>query len=253
MDLLLKLLFICPMLFIAGIVDGISGGGGIIALPTYLFAGLPVNLAYGCNKLQSCLGTCGSLYKYSKDGFADHKAGLLCSVTTVIGSFSATRIMLVLPENIQTVIICVMMCFIISLTFLIGKVRSGEFTRVRVTKENIIRFLAIGMTIGLYDGFFGPGGSTVAMMLLSLIFGYDIRCANGTGKIMVVVSNLTAVVNYALEGSILYTITVPATISNILGSYIGASIASKKGMGIVRIFTVLVVIIVVIQGVTKLL
>ena len=61
-------LFICPMLFLAGMIDGISGGGGIISLPTYLIAGIPMNAAYGCNKLQSFLGTSASLAKYAKCG-----------------------------------------------------------------------------------------------------------------------------------------------------------------------------------------
>ena len=66
MDLLFKLLFLCPALFAAGLIDGIAGGGGIISLPAFIMTGIPLNCAYGCNKLQSCLGTSASLLKYAK-------------------------------------------------------------------------------------------------------------------------------------------------------------------------------------------
>lgn len=92
MDYLSQLLLICPLLLVAGIIDGVSGGGGIIALPTYIMAGLPLNIAYGCNKMQSCLGTAAGLIKYAKNGFVDIKAALIASITAILGSHISTKI-----------------------------------------------------------------------------------------------------------------------------------------------------------------
>ena len=252
MDLFLKLLFICPMLFLAGIIDGIAGGGGIIALPAYLMAGLPPHFAYGCNKLQSCLGTSASLFKYAKSGFVDFKNALVCSLTAIIGSFVSTKIVLSLSDNAIKIIIAGAMCFIIVLTLLSGRVKSGTAEKKKINFKTFLLSLSVGLLIGLYDGFFGPGGGTVALMLFVMIFGYDMRFACGNGKVIIVISNLIALISYIINGNVIYEIAIPATVANIIGSYIGASLAVKNGSRLVRKILITVVIVVLIQAGLKL-
>ena len=253
MDLFLKLVFLCPMLFIAGIVDGVSGGGGIIALPAYLMTGMPVTAAYGCNKMQSCIGTGASLFRYAKSGYVDVRAALFSAVAAIVGSYVSTQIMLSLSESTVKLIIAAAMCFIITLTLIINKVASGENTRIHMTVKTVLQCFGIGLILGLYDGFFGPGGGTIALMLFSMIFKYNVCTASGNGKLIIVVSNFSALVNYIINGSVLYEYAIPATIANILGSYIGASLAVKNGKKIVKKFMLAVVVMLVGQAVLKLL
>ena len=252
MDLFLKLLFICPMLFLAGIIDGIAGGGGIISLPAYLMAGLPPHFAYGCNKMQSCLGTSASLFKYAKSGFVDLKTALLCSITAIVGSFVSTKIMLSLSDGTIKIIIAGAMCFIIAITLLSGKVKSGTIEKKEINFKTALLSLLVGLLIGLYDGFFGPGGGTVSLMLFVMIFGYDMRFACGNGKVIIVISNLIALISYIANGNVIYSIAIPASIANIVGSYIGASLAVKNGNKLVRKILIIVVIVVLIQAGIKL-
>lgn len=252
MNIWMNLLFICPLLFLAGVIDGISGGGGIIALPAYIMTGMPMNFAYGCNKMQSCVGTFAALVKYWKSGFVDIKAALIAAATAIIGSFISTRIMLTLEDGTIKIIIAAAMCFIITLTFLTNKVQSGERSQIILTGKTALICLAIGLVLGLYDGFFGPGGGTIALMLFTLIFRYDIRTGTGNGKVIIVVSNLIALINYIIEGTILYQIAIPASIANILGSYLGAYLAVRNGRKLVKKFLFLVVVILIVQAVMKL-
>lgn len=252
MELFYNLLFICPMLFLAGIIDGVAGGGGIISLPAYIMTGMPMNFAYGCNKMQSCFGTAASLVKYAKSGFVDVKIALITSVTAILGSFLSTRIMLSLDDGTIKLIIAGAMCFIIALTLLVHRMKGGEKTKVEASVKYVLLGLLAGVVLGLYDGFFGPGGGTVAMMVFVLLFGYDIRVGTGNGKIVIVISNLIALVNYIAEGCILYEIAIPATICNIIGSYIGAALAVKHGRKIVKKFLLLVVVVLLIQSLLKL-
>ncbi len=252
MELFIDLLFICPLLFIAGIIDGIAGGGGIIALPAYIMAGLPLNVAYGCNKFQSCIGTSASMFRYAKSGYVDLKAALISAVFAIAGSYISTQIMLTLNDSIKRIIIVCAMIFILSLTLLVNRVKSGESTKIEINTKNVLICFGLGFLLGLYDGFFGPGGGTVALMLYSLAFGYDVRVGSGNGKVIVVVSNLIALINYIVHGYVLYSIAIPAAIVNILGSYIGASLAVKNGTKLVKKILIAVVIIVVIQAITKL-
>ena len=141
-----------------------------------------------------------------------------------------------------------------TLTVLSGRIirRGGEKTRIPCSKKNVLLCLGCGLLMGLYDGFFGPGCGTIALMLFTLIFGYDMRVATGNGRIIIVVSNLIALVSYIAKGCILYEIAIPASIANILGSYLGAHLAVKKGKRLVSAVLYVVISVLIVQAFTKL-
>lgn len=236
MELWQQLLFLCPMLLIAGVIDGISGGGGLIALPSYLIAGLPISSAYACNKMQSFLGTSASLAKYTSSGMIDIKTAFPAAGAAILGSHLATQIMLKLNDEVKNIIIIAAMCFVILLTVFSYRIKIDKYTNTRTSLswKTVLLCLGVGFMLGLYDGFFGPGGGTIAVLLFALIMKYDLRVGGGNGKLIVVVSNLTSMVTYILNGDIIYAIALPCAAANIIGSYIGASLATKKGTGFVK-------------------
>jgi uncharacterized membrane protein YfcA len=242
------------LLFVAGLIDGISGGGGIISLPAYMLTGMPLGMAYGCNKMQSFLGTSASLYKYAKSGLVDLRPAAVACITAILGSMLSTRIMFALSEDTKRLIVAAAMCFIIALTLFttFRNLGSKEKTKLELTSRTVIISLVCGLLLGLYDGFFGPGCGTVALMLFTTLFGYDMRVATGNGKVIIVVSNLIALISYIAKGSIIYAIAIPASISNILGSYIGAHLAVKNGKRLVRGVLYVVIVVLLGQAVLKL-
>ena len=231
-----QLLFLCPMLLIAGIIDGISGGGGLIALPSYLIAGLPISSAYACNKMQSFLGTSASLAKYANSRLLDIKSALPAALAATVGSYLSTQLMLSIEDRTKHIIMITAMCFVILLTVLSYRIKIESYTVTRIipTWKTACLCLCIGFMLGLYDGFFGPGGGTIAILLFALIMKYDLRVGGGNGKLIVVVSNLTSMITYIVHGDIIYAIAIPCAVANIIGSYIGASLATKKGAGFVK-------------------
>lgn len=249
-----SLLYVCPLLFMAGLIDGISGGGGIISLPAYLLTGMPLSAAYGCNKMQSLLGTSASLLKYAHNGLLDVRPSVVACIPALVGSFVSTRIMLALDENIKKIIVGGAMCFIIILTILARKMKFERHDKSKLapTMQNTVRCLACGLILGFYDGFFGPGGGTIALMLFSIVLGYDMRVATGNGKLIIVASNLISLVHYIAAGSIIYLVAVPASVSNIIGSYLGAHLAVKNGQKLVKRVMYLVVIFLIVQAIVKL-
>ena len=224
------------MLLIAGIIDGISGGGGLIALPSYLISGLPISSAYACNKMQSFLGTSASLTKYATSKLLDVKSALPAALAAAVGSYVSTQIMLLLSDDTKNVIIIAAMCFVICLTLFSGKAKIYLYDkkRIELSLKSLLICLCIGFVLGLYDGFFGPGGGTIAILIFALIMKYDMRVGGGNGKLIIVVSNFTSMITYILHGDIIYAIAIPCSIANIIGSYIGASLATKKGTGFVK-------------------
>ncbi len=241
------------MLLVAGVVDGISGGGGLIALPAYLAAGLPVTNAYGCNKLQSCLGTSASLAKYASHKMIDIKTALPAAAASILGATIATNIMLMLDDAVKRIIIAVSMLFVIVLTVLSGrmKVENCTLQRARLTSKTLFLCLAAGLLLGLYDGFFGPGGGTVALLLFAILMRYDLRVGCGNGKLIIVIANLTSVIMYIIDGSILYYIALPCSAANIIGSYVGATLATKNGAKFVKYVSWLVIAALLVYAVIQ--
>ena len=253
MDLLGKLLFLCPALFIAGIIDGISGGGGLIALPSYLMAGLPITSAYACNKMQSCLGTSASMAKYAKSGLIDVKTAIPAAVAAIAGSWISTQIMLSLGDDVKKIIIAASMCFVAVLTVLSGRLKIDSYTmrRTDFTWKMIPVCLTIGLLLGFYDGFFGPGGGTIAILLFALLMKYDLRVGGGNGKMIIVISNLTSMITYILNGAVIYAIALPCSAANIAGSYLGATLATKRGAKFVKYISWVVIAALLVYAITE--
>ena len=107
MELLKTCIIVCPMVFLAGFVDAVAGGGGLISLPAYLFAGLPAHLASGTNKVVNAMGTALAAGNYIKSGKIDLRAGLTAALFALIGSAIGTRIALHLDQAVFQIAILV--------------------------------------------------------------------------------------------------------------------------------------------------
>ncbi len=247
MEYLNDLLYVVPLLFIAGVLDGIAGGGGIIALPAYLLTGMPVHSAYACNKLQSGMGTLTSGLKYIKEGLVDLKVALIALPCTILSAFVATKVILNLDsEKVKLIIACCIPIAVIMM-FLKRKLSSKPTQKRDLNKQTVLLSMVSGVVLGSYDALFGPGGGTVAMIMFSLLLNYDLRVGCGNGKVVIVASNATAVVNYILSGHMIWLIAIPATLSNMAGSYVGAGMAVKKGEKIVFPAMLTIIAVLVVQ------
>ena len=247
MEYLSALWYLCPLLLLAGILDGIAGGGGIIALPAYLLTGMPVHSAYACNKLQSGLGTACSGIKYITAGLADIKTALIALPFTILGSMGATRLILRLDSQVVKLIIAVCIPLAAVLMFAKRRIAGSSCRKAALSARTIALCVFSGLILGAYDGLFGPGGGTVAMIVFSLLLNYDLRVGCGNGKIIIVVSNITAVIHYITSGYMLWHIALPCAAANMLGSYIGAALAVKKGEKLVTPAMATVIIVLLIQ------
>lgn len=242
----LDLFYLVPLLFIAGVIDGIAGGGGIIALPAYLLTGMPVHSAYACNKLQSGLGTSASAIKYIKDGYADIKATLCAIPFTIAASTLMTHFVIGLDSDIIKMIIAVCIPIAAALMFLKRFLSPKTVTKRETSFRTVALSMLCGAMLGAYHALFGPGGGTIAMILFSILLSYDLRVGNGNGKIIIVASNFTAMISYIISGYMIWHVAIPCAIANIVGSYLGAAIVIKKGEKIV--FPTMIIVIIMLVG-----
>lgn len=247
MDYMTKLLIIIPVFFVAGVIDSIGGGGGLIALPTYLMIGLPIRTAYGCNKLQAGFGNLVSAIKYFKKNMVDLKIALISAITAMIGAYFGTKIIFLLPEEtIQKAITVALPA--IAVVMVLRKTDAGNIImKSEISGKTIIQALVVGVIMGFYNSLFGPGVGTVAIIGFTMIMHYDARVASGNGKVLIVLTNAIALVSYIKTGNVAYDIAAPAALSAIAGNLVGVNLAIKKGEKIIKPVMLVIVILTVIK------
>lgn len=242
----IMLAIVCPLVFCAGFVDAVAGGGGLISLPAYIFAGVPIHIAYGTNKFANCTGTFVACVKFFKSGNIRIKSAVLSAAGALIGSWFGTQLVLVLDEKYLKY--CLMIILPVVAVFLLFNRNFGssdEVKKISNKKLYVLSFI-IGMVIGAYDGFFGPGTGTFLVLSFTSILGFDLITASGNAKVVNLASNFAALIAYMINVKILFSIGIPAAICAILGNYIGAHMAIKSGVKVIK--PIILVVVVMLLG-----
>ncbi len=236
-----SLLIICPLVFTAGFVDAIAGGGGIISLPAYLFAGLPAHYAAGCNKFSASLGTIIAVKKYFNSGKINLKIALFSAIGSIIGaSIGATLALYISESSLQALLLLALPLVAI---FLLTQKNLGKVSEEKnyTLKKQAILSIGIGLIIGCYDGLIGPGTGTFLILAFSALLGLELVTASGCAKVSNLASNITSMVIFTFSGKVIFALAIPAAIFSMIGGYVGAKFAIKGGAKYVRyvIFLVL--------------
>jgi uncharacterized membrane protein YfcA len=248
---LMHFLIVCPLVFLAGFVDAVAGGGGLISLPAYMIAGLPVHFAIGTNKLSSGMGTTLATARFAKNGYIAWKNALLCIVTALIGSSLGAKLALQLDDYyFKRLILVILPCTALYLTF--GKPFVGEKESFPVRKMILFSAL-IAFIIGIYDGFYGPGTGTFLLLLLTGIAHMGLKEANGITKAINLTTNLTALAVYLMNGKVIFLLGLIAGIFSIAGNYLGTRCFDKGGAKFVKPLMMVVLVIFFIKTLSEIL
>ena len=234
-------LIICPLVFIAGFIDAVAGGGGLISLPAYFITGLPVHNCVATNKMSSTMGTSVTTAKYARDGFIPWKIAVFCIPCAFLGSATGANAALMLPDRVFKIVMLV----VIPVTGIMLLTRKDILNPKRSYSERITILICavISLLIGVYDGFYGPGTGTFLLLLLTGVAGLELTKANGLTKAVNFSTNLSALVVFLLNGQVNIMLGIIAGLFNIAGNYLGAARFEKNGSAIVKpvIITVLAV------------
>lgn len=227
-------LIVCPLLFLAGLVDAIGGGGGLISLPTYLIAGLPPHHALATNKLSSSCGTTLATARFVKNGLVNIKLAIPTIIAAFIGSSIGANFSLLLDED---VILKIMLVVLPVSAFLVLDKRLFKDipeSQTGLSKKVVTIITVSSLVIGFYDGFYGPGTGTFLIIAFSVFANLSIRTANAQAKVINLTSNLTSLAVFILNGQVLFSIGLAAAAFNMLGAYIGSGLVMKNGSKIVK-------------------
>lgn len=240
-------LIVCPLVFLAGFVDSIGGGGGLISLPGYLIAGLPPVVASATNKLSAFMGTSVAFVNYTKKGFVRLKVALPASIFAIVFSGIGAKVQTMIPENILKVfmLIALPLSLLIVLNKNSFKMKINLITRFG--KKEYIETFIISSLMGFYDGVYGPGCGTFLILLFVNVVRMTLKESNGLAKSINLATNIGALLYFIKAGLPIFSLGVVAGIFNMLGCYIGSNLFAKKGNSITRPIMITVMIIFMIK------
>ncbi len=212
-------------------IDSIAGGGGLIALPALLSVGVPPHIALGTNKFQSMFGVFTSSRYYRFSGlvrFREEKVGIIITfIGAAIGAWSVQQ----LDARLLGYIIPIMLLIIAVYTLITPSLGLHE-SPSKISKNTF--YGIAGIMLGGYDGFFGPGVGAFWAMAFMTVMGYEIRKATAHTKVMNLSSNVASVMMFALGGSIMFSYGAIMAAGQIAGARIGARLAVRKGIAVIR-------------------
>lgn len=225
-------LIVCPLAMLAGFIDSVAGGGGLISLPAYYLAGLPPVLAAGTNKLSASLGTLVASVRYGMAKQVKWLVVLLAAPGSFAGSFLGAKLLQAIPENTVRLIVIGAIPLVAALVL---RRRGSLSAKKRISDRAAlpVSFL-VGLVIGFYDGLVGPGTGTFLILLFTMAMGMEAVEASGTAKLINLSSNVAALFALMLDGHVLYLLGLPAALCAMAGGYLGAGMTIRRGAAFIR-------------------
>lgn len=246
-------LIVCPLVFLAGFVDAVAGGGGLISLPAYLISGLPVHNAIGTNKLSSFMGTSLATYGYARKGYIPWKLSSVCVVIALIGSTLGANLALLIDDSIFKLI----MLIILPLTgvyVMRSKSLQGDAAATSASQKRMVLVsLGAALVIGIYDGFYGPGTGTFLLLILTGLGHMSLQKANGISKAINLATNAAALVVYLQNGKVLFSLGLAAGAFSLVGSWLGVRFFEKGGSKSVKLIIPIVLVLFFIKILSEML
>lgn len=223
--------------FIAGLVDSIAGGGGLLVVPALLLSGLDPFTVLATNKLQGSFGTGSAVIAFGRHGHIDFRNSRLMVATTFVAAALGVCAIHYAPVGLLSAVMPLML-IILALYFAFSPKLSDADVQARVSRSRFAVTAAPG--IGFYDGIFGPGAGSFYLLGFVTLMGFGVLKASAHTKLLNFTSNLAALLVFALSGKIIWMLGIAMGIGQFLGAQAGARLAIRNGAKLIRPLLVLV-------------
>lgn len=241
---LVELLLLVAAAAVAGWVDAIAGGGGLVTVPALLAVGLPPELALGTNKGQAVFGSSTALWRFWRAGLVDRLRAPREFALGFAGSAAgAAAVMTLDPAVLRPVVLVLLVAVAVFLT--LRRTPRALVTPTPARARWIAMVLALG--VGAYDGFFGPGTGTFLIMGQVMFMGLAMTQASANAKVVNFASNLAAVLLFGLQGAIVWAYALPMAGAQLVGAWAGAHTTVRLGDGLVRRVVLVVSVLLVVK------
>ena len=232
---ILNFIFLAVASGFAGFVDAVAGGGGLVQLPALLIGihDKAIPLILGTNKVPSIFGTSSAAVNYFKKVKPDLKTTTYMAIPAFLGSMAGARLAAAFPKEFFRPLILTLLILVALYTFFKPELGMEENLRFSPKRTKLVVAVS-GLTIGLYDGLFGPGTGTFLVFLLVSLVGYAFLKASATAKIVNLSTNIAAIITFQLSGNIWWHVGLILAGANITGAIIGSRMAIRGGSAFVR-------------------
>ncbi|SER19527.1 sulfite exporter TauE/SafE family protein [Giesbergeria anulus] len=220
---------------LAGFVDAIVGGGGLVLLPALFatFATAAPATLMGTNKGAAIWGTAIASWQYSQRVQLRWPTLLPAALAGFVGAFAGAWAVTVLSPDFLRKLLPLVLLAVLAYTLVKKDLGQHHAPRLAPRAEWLTASL-IGASLGFYDGFFGPGTGSFLVFLLVRVLGYDFLNASASAKVLNVATNIAALILFALKGHVWWHLALPLAVANVLGSLLGTWMALRHGAGFVR-------------------
>ncbi len=244
----MELLLVSLASLLAGFVDAIVGGGGLILVPALfaMFPGTHPATLFGINKSASIWGTAMAAVQYSRRVQLRWLVLLPAAAAGFAGSLAgAWAVTVVSPDFLRKLLPLILLCV---LGYTLAKKELGRHHAPRLAgRGEVLVAGGIGLALGFYDGFFGPGTGSFFVFLFVRWLGYDFLHASACAKLLNSATNLAALILFAVKGHVWWHFALALAIANVVGSLLGTHFALKHGAGFVRGAFILVVFALILK------
>lgn len=224
----------------AGFVDAIAGGGGLLTVPALLSTGMPVHIVLGTNKLASTFGSATASYTFYRNKLFSPKLWVHCAISTLIGAIlGAITVFLVSGEYLEKVL---PLLIIMTALYMLIKKPPCEKTIKPLTSPSKVKQWLQGSLLGFYDGFAGPGTGAFWTVSGQVLYKVDILISSGVARSMNFVSNITALITFIALGQVDFTIGISMGLCLMFGALLGAKAAIRFGSKFIRPVFIIVVL-----------
>ncbi len=238
-----------PLLFLAGFIDSIAGGGGLISLTSFLAVGVPPHLALGTNKFSIVMGTGLSAAYFIRSGNVEWRAAIYAFIGALLGSAAGSRMVLWVDERSLSILLLILIPLVTVFLLVKRDIGAGEGVpdEWKYAWRYAVYSFLVGFVIGGYIGFFGPGGGTFFIMAHAAVLGFPILTACGNTKVVNFASNLAATVMFMGAGTVDYKLSIPCILCSMLGNHVGTKLAIRNGARIVKPMMLVVLTLLLIK------
>lgn len=239
----IPLIFLCIFAFIAGFIDSIVGGGGLVQIPAFfiLYPQLSVQNIISTNRLASAVGTSVAAVNYIRSVKIPWKIVLYAGVSAAICSYLGALLQSMVPASVLKPVILVLIIAIAIYTY--KNKHFGQEDLLKYPPEKLPLYAAlIGAVLGAYNGFIGPGTGSMLVFGFVSVLGYSFLTASGISKIVNVIADVSSLVYFLLHKHVLFHLALPMMACNVAGSFLGSRMAVLRGNAFIRkVFIVVIV------------
>lgn len=242
------ILLLAAFSFIAGFIDSVVGGGGLVQIPIMLInlPQEPLATIFGTNKIAALSGTSLAAYRYAQRIRFDLRLLAVVSACAFASSFVGAKIVSHLDSAALKPLILIILILIAIYTFF-KKDLGATQTKNLTASRQMLYGSGIGLVVGFYDGFFGPGTGSFLVLGFVLVLGFEFVTASAYAKVINCVTNLSALVVFLWQGNFILGMALAMAVFNVLGNWVGSRIALQKGNGFVRIMFLIIVVLMIVR------